>query len=148
MGRRRDPEYKRNWARSPKGKYAAHKAQAASRGIEFTLSFEQWWALWQPHWSLRGKAPGCYCMKRKGDKGGYTPGNVIVGPVSSNLKEQLGSGQHVSRKLSRKQVDQALVMTLDHTQAVVARQYGVSQPEVSRLVHGRRGKYIAQEEHQ
>ena len=70
-------------------KYACHKSKAKSRGIEFNLTYEQWWDIWQQSgkWDQRGKGKGSYVMSRIGDKGGYTLGNVFIQSNSDNVIE-------------------------------------------------------------
>lgn len=74
------------WAATPRGRYKAHIHRAKRRGIEFTLTWEQWWELWEPFWQVR--RIGKVCMMRYGDQGGYTPGNVRIGTWEENRQEQ------------------------------------------------------------
>lgn len=73
---------------TPKDRYQQHKRSSKIRGIEFTLTFEQWWGLWEPHWERRGQKSQDMCMCRKGDKGGYTWGNVRIATVKENQHER------------------------------------------------------------
>ena len=141
----KDPNYKAKWAKSPRARYTVHKAHAKSRGVEFTLTFEAWWALWEPHWAQRGKRVGDYCMARSDDKGGYTPGNVVVKPVEANLVEQLSSGAHVTRKLSRSDLKAIRALVNQISDAEIASRFGVSQPHVTRILNGVRGRLIGKE---
>lgn len=70
------------------GKYKAHKQGAEQRGIEFKLTFEEWWSLWKPHWqeNLQGKV----CMCRNGDEGAYEVGNVRIDTWQNNIREAKG----------------------------------------------------------
>jgi hypothetical protein len=54
-------------------KYRAHKSGAEKRGIEFRLTFEEWFFIWltSGHLHERGKGKNKYCMARNGDKGAY-----------------------------------------------------------------------------
>lgn len=72
----------------PKAKYNTHKATAKQRGIEFKLSFPEWWSLWKPYYAMRGTKKGCYCMCRKLDSGHYEVGNVRIDLVQSNGHEK------------------------------------------------------------
>src|SRR4051812_11641348 len=65
---------------TPWGKFAQHRRDSRGRGIEFKLTFEQWWKLWQDSgkWSRRGARKGQYVMARFGDVGPYSVGNVII----------------------------------------------------------------------
>lgn len=145
MAADKDPNYKKAWSKTPRAKYAVHKAQARSRGIEFTLTFEEWWALWEPHWSERGRKPSQYCMTRKNDTGGYTCGNVVVKPVGDNISEQLVSGAHASRKLSFEDIREIRKLSGLLTDAEIGQRFGVSQPHVTRVLNGKRGHYVAKE---
>jgi hypothetical protein len=64
--------------------YACHKGNAKQRGIEFKLSFDEWWSIWKPHYHNRGKNVGQFVMCRKMDKGAYEVGNVTIGTVQDN----------------------------------------------------------------
>lgn len=67
------------------GKYKAHREQASQRGIEFKLTFDEWWGLWKPHWQpvLAGKL----CMCRTNDQGAYEIGNVRIDTWQNNIRE-------------------------------------------------------------
>lgn len=73
---------------SPRVRYAQHKASAKQRGLTFTLTFEQWWSLWEPHWHRRGRGAQEMCMCRKADKGGYELGNVRIATNKENVQER------------------------------------------------------------
>ena len=72
----------------PRYKYGTHKASAKQRGIEFDLTFDEWWGLWEPHWAERGRGKLNKCMCRKLDSGGYTVGNVKIDYVCNNAHER------------------------------------------------------------
>jgi hypothetical protein len=72
----------------PRSKYHVQRAQAVRRGIDFFLTFDEWWSLWEPHWSKRGKKSNDLCMARTGDTGPYAVGNVKIITVRDNLKER------------------------------------------------------------
>jgi hypothetical protein len=75
-------------ASTPRARFAQHKAGAKKRGIEFLLTFEQWWGLWEPHWEKRGLRALDMCMCRKADKGPYEVGNVRIATVKENQQER------------------------------------------------------------
>lgn len=81
----------KRYANTPRGKWAAQKAQAKSRGHQFFLSFEEWLQIWTDSgcYGLRGKKLGQFCMARKGDKGPYIVGNVDIVEISVNLSQQV-----------------------------------------------------------
>ena len=95
-------ENQAKYSASPRGKWSQQKAQAKARGIGFTLTFEEWRAVWEDSgkYDHRGKAPEDYCMGRMGDAGGYDMGTVAIQKVSENLTEQLTSGAHKSVKMT------------------------------------------------
>jgi hypothetical protein len=72
---------------SPRDRFAQHKARAKRRGIPFSLSFEQWWEMWEPHWEKRGQGAFQMCMCRRHDQGGYEVGNVRIATNRENNHE-------------------------------------------------------------
>lgn len=78
-------ELQRQRRSTVEGKYKAHKEGAIQRGIEFKLSFDEWWELWKPHW--KDKLQGEICMCRNGDKGAYEVGNVRIDTWQNNIRE-------------------------------------------------------------
>lgn len=66
------------------------RVSARWRGIEFKLSFDEWWEIWQKsgHWQERGRGVDKYCMARIGDKGAYEVGNVKIVTGSRNSSEK------------------------------------------------------------
>lgn len=73
--------------RPPRIAYATHKAGAKSRGIEFDFTFEEWWAIWEPHYARRGVASDSMQMCRTRDEGAYRPGNVRIDTHANNIAE-------------------------------------------------------------
>ena len=71
--------------RTPRGRFVEHKKNARLRGVEFVMSFDEWWTIWEPHWEGRGV--GKLVMCRTGDKGAYEVGNVRIDSQSNNAKE-------------------------------------------------------------
>jgi hypothetical protein len=71
--------------RTPRGRFAQHKANATRRGIQFLFTFEEWWSLWEPHWERRGIAG--LVMSRPGDVGPYALHNVQIVPAGANHRE-------------------------------------------------------------
>lgn len=78
----------KRYAHTPRGFYRQHKQNAAKRGVEFTLTYEQWFELWEPYLDKRGHCDGGYVMARAGDQGGYTWDNVSVVPHGVNVAER------------------------------------------------------------
>lgn len=74
-----------------KRKYMIQKRNAEKRGIEFLLTFDEWWQLWEPHYHNRGTRKGQMCMCRTLDRGPYAVGNVRIDFVQSNGHERVSS---------------------------------------------------------
>lgn len=74
------------YRQTPKGQFTIHKSNARRRGIDFQLTFEQWWNVWRRsgHWDQRGNRRGAYVMSRHGDVGAYAVGNVSIIPFCTN----------------------------------------------------------------
>lgn len=133
---------KEAYAKSPRGKYSMRKSQAKARGIEFLLTFEDWWQVWQDsgHYDQMGKGLDDYCMGRKGDVGPYAVGNVEIVLVRTNLKDQIKNGRHVTACLTNEQVASILKMCSEGVpQVVAAKQFGIRPNHVWRLINGHRG---------
>lgn len=83
---------------SPRARFGQQRRAARQRGIEWQLSFEQWWDIWSSSgvYALRGCGIGKYVMARNGDIGPYAVGNVRIALWRDNLDEgpkKLGSGR-------------------------------------------------------
>jgi len=67
------------------------RAKAVRRGIDFLLTFSEWWEIWWLHWPDRGRGSLQYCMARHEDKGAYEVGNVkiITNGENGRLRERL-----------------------------------------------------------
>lgn len=74
--------------RTPLVAYCKQKRRAAQRGIEWELTFPQWWSIWDAsgHWADRGKGQG-FVMCRVGDVGAYAVGNVFIATGRQNSRE-------------------------------------------------------------
>ena len=72
-------------------KYACHKSKAKARGIEFNLTYEEWWSIWQKsgQWENRGCKRGQYVMSRYNDVGPYAVGNVFIQLQEENRREAM-----------------------------------------------------------
>lgn len=69
-------------------RYCQHRDNTAKRdGIEFNLTFDEWWNIWQQsgHWEQRGRGSEKYCMCRKGDVGPYSAENVFIATNAENV---------------------------------------------------------------
>ena len=75
-------------------KYYVHKAGAKRRNIEFKLTFQEWYDIWQlsSKYNERGRAKGQYVMSRYNDTGSYEIDNVFIQTNSDNVRPaQLGN---------------------------------------------------------
>jgi hypothetical protein len=73
--------------KAARSKYNTHRHTAKQRGINFLLTFDEWWALWEPHWHNRGQASHQMCMCRTRDDGPYAVGNVRIATNKENRQE-------------------------------------------------------------
>ncbi|WP_447881015.1 hypothetical protein [Serratia fonticola] len=73
-------------AKSPLHAFLAQRRHASSRGVEWKLSFWDWWLIWQNSgkWESRGRGEDGFCMCRKGDEGAYEKGNVYIASAVHN----------------------------------------------------------------
>lgn len=73
---------------SPFRKYISQRKSARHRGIEWKLTFAEWWDVWQSSgkWNKRGRGNG-YCMARFGDEGPYAVGNVEIILTKENSRQ-------------------------------------------------------------
>jgi hypothetical protein len=83
----RNREYEKEFIKTPKGKYSVQKRKAKRRGIEWQLTFEDWWEIWQQSgkWEERGWGKYKYAMCRHGDSGPYSRENVFIDTNAGNL---------------------------------------------------------------
>jgi hypothetical protein len=77
------------WHKSPRGLFNRQKMNAAHRGIEFLLTFEEWMRVWTGKLPSRGRSG--YVMARIGDSGPYAVGNVKIITTQENCKEYWAS---------------------------------------------------------
>ena len=68
--------------------YRAHANSAASRGVGFELTFEQWLAVWGEKVHQRGTRVNQLNMCRAGDAGSYAVGNVRIDTARANALER------------------------------------------------------------
>lgn len=78
----------RAYNKTPYGRYCDQRKSARKRGIEFKLTFDEWTALWNGKYHLRGNRPDDLCMARNGDTGAYEIGNVHLTSNRLNSSER------------------------------------------------------------
>lgn len=72
-----------------KQKFRNQKYKAQQRGIDWQLTFDQWYKWWQDtgHWHQRGITAGKYVMSRYGDQGPYSLDNIFCQTRDDNCRE-------------------------------------------------------------
>lgn len=65
---------------SPRERFTCQRNNAVRRGIEWQLTFAEWWGVWEAsgHWAERGRGQDRYVMSRVGDVGPYALDNVFI----------------------------------------------------------------------
>jgi hypothetical protein len=63
-------------------------AQANFRGEEWTLTFEEWFKLWDGRWEKRGRGSDDLCMTREDFEGVWSADNIIILTRSDHLARQ------------------------------------------------------------
>lgn len=79
--------------RSPAYKFRQQRSSAKARGVEWLMTFEDWWGVWETsgRWQQRGIRDGEYVMGRHGDTGPYAVGNVSI--ILSNENHSIQRGR-------------------------------------------------------
>lgn len=69
-------------------RFVQHRHNAEVRGVEWRLTFEEWWGIWERsgRWEKRGCRFGCYCMCRLNDEGPYAVDNVFIDLATKNVQ--------------------------------------------------------------
>jgi hypothetical protein len=70
-----------------KRKFFAQRSQARKRGVDWQLSFEQWFAWWGDDYARRGRGSDDLCMSRPGDTGPYALDNIVKKTNKENIQE-------------------------------------------------------------
>jgi transcriptional regulator with XRE-family HTH domain len=70
--------------------FLAQRAASIKRGIEFKLTFQEWWDWWQfdNRWERRGTRRGCFVMARKNDEGPYSLENIYCATPLQNVQDR------------------------------------------------------------
>jgi len=81
-------------------RFIQQRNNAKKRGIEWALTFPEWWNVWQDSgfYEKRGRGFG-YVMARLGDTGGYEAKNVMICSQSQNMHDQYFSGKQRKRPI-------------------------------------------------
>jgi hypothetical protein len=80
----------RNATGTARERYRMQKVNAATRGIPFLLTFEEWMGWWEAtgHYHEYGRKRGQYCMARKGDVGPYALDNIYCATATENQDDK------------------------------------------------------------
>lgn len=83
-----------------KNRYNGAKSRSNQRGIDFKLSFDQWYDWWLSNGVDKNKkqppkTKDTLCMCRYGDIGPYELSNIYCATVSENVKDQWKNGHSV-----------------------------------------------------
>ena len=123
--------------RKAKTAFFAQRSQSRNRGIDWDLSFEQWFDIWKEsgRWDKRGRDDGKYVMARFGDRGPYAIDNVKIVTSNVNMQERkkLKGEQLVNAKLTEKDVRKIRVLLDRKTQEEIALMFGVSSGLISHI---------------
>ena len=92
-------ERKGEYKKTPRARFNFQKVNAKRRGIEFNMSFDEWWNIWEDSFEQRGKLPDQLAMCRYGDTGPYEVGNVYL-DTNSNNASMAATLQHQDRNKS------------------------------------------------
>lgn len=134
-------------------RFGEQRRNARRRGIAWSLTFEEWWAVWEASgkWPERGKRRWQFCMSRHGDQGSYTLGNVFIQERSDNDRERearttrqerrvrvLRGSKHRWSILDEDQVRQIRTrLAAGEKGRALAAEFGVRETAISNIKHGR-----------
>lgn len=76
----------RGRAAHPLRRFGVQRRSARKRGIEWQMTFAEWWGVWQDsgNWAQRGRNAGQFVMARWADDGPYSVDNVYICTVEDN----------------------------------------------------------------
>jgi hypothetical protein len=88
---------------SPGYKFRQQRSSAKARGVEWLMTFDEWWGVWEAsgRWTQRGHRDGQYVMGRHGDTGPYAVGNVSIILSNANHAVQRGRESGLPLGVSR-----------------------------------------------
>lgn len=81
--------YRTKWSRAnpDRAAFVRQRENARKRGIDWTLTFEEWRTWWGDDFARRGRRRGQLVMARLRDTGTYSLGNIKKVTCSENLSE-------------------------------------------------------------
>ena len=73
----------------PSTAYARQKAMAKIRGIDWQITYDEWWNVWESSgkYDQRGRGKGKYVMSRINDTGPYAYSNVFIQLNEDNVSQ-------------------------------------------------------------
>ena len=84
---------------TPMGVFTNQRRQAKIRGVEFLLTYDQWWAKWQPHWATRKQDKRIMC--RLVEPGPYSVDNAYIGDYRSNREDHCRNRGIIRKRSAR-----------------------------------------------
>lgn len=104
---------KQVFANPDKRRWQVHRTNARMRGIEFKLTFEEWFCWWieTGHYHERGREVGKYVMARKGDKGAYELGNIECVQAQVNSVAPHSAERRIQRLKEKRERDETYSTT-------------------------------------
>ncbi len=124
-------------SRTDKKKYSSHKSSAKFRGIDFLLTFEEWYDIWKKsgYYAQRGVGSGSYVMSRYNDVGPYSVGNVFIQSNAQNVIDAKGTGRRKGSTFSEEikqlfsEQRTGVLKSTEWKQNLSLSQIGISKPQ-------------------
>lgn len=85
------------------------RTQARFRSEPWDFSFEDWWAIWEPKWEIRGREQEDWCMIRVDTTKPWSPDNVQIVNRQDWLREINRGNQHRRNWIGRGRVAKSRV---------------------------------------
>ena len=115
---------------------------ARLRGIDFTLTFEQWWDIWQQSgkWNERGRKKDQYVMSRIGDTGPYELGNVFIQSNADNNRDAAPNRKYTKKSFINRtpwnKGKKTGPLSLEHKEKLSLKLTGVLKPRKKEIANG------------
>jgi hypothetical protein len=75
--------------KDPYRRFIRQRENARKRGIDWNLTFAEWWLIWDESGKWQSRGPKGYVMGRSGDVGPYETGNVTIITTEQNSSEYI-----------------------------------------------------------
>lgn len=123
--------------KSTKAAYYHQQRHAKDRGIEWSITYEEWLRWWGDDLPLRGRGYGKLQMCRYNDAGPYHIGNIYKATHECNSRDKFHFGFKGKKAyLTDEQVLQIKQLLTEHSTRRVAQLVGTNQKTVMRVKHG------------